>query len=114
MGQNTAPERPPLMIGATEVGSCSFAGNLKSGELLTGTPLVVEQTTSELTITSKVINTAAVVINNKTVAVGQAVTFLVTGQVLATSKYTLLVTATTDSTPARVLPKKVIFLVVDE
>lgn len=114
MGQNTAPERPPLMVDATEIGACSFAGNLKSGELLTGTPLVVEQTTSDLTITDKVINTAAVTINHKTVAIGQAVTFLVTGQVLATGKYTLLVTATTDSTPARVLPRKIIFPVVDE
>ena len=114
MGMNTAPERPPLMVGATEVGAYSYAGNLRSGETLTGTPLVVEQTTSELTITNKAINDAEVVINHKTVAIGQAVTFLVTGQLLATRQYTILITATTDSTPARVLPKLAIFDVVDE
>ena len=54
------------------------------------------------------------VINNKTVAIGQAVTFLVSGQLEATGRYTILVTATTDSSPARVLPKRVIFNAVTE
>lgn len=79
----------------------SFADVVDSGELLTGTPTVAEQTSSDLTITNKVVNSAALTINNKTVAIGNAVQFKVVGHLLATLEYTIKITVLTDSSPAQ-------------
>lgn len=101
MARNTAPERPVSVVGNVEVCSVSVAGQLDSGELATGTPTVVEQTTSDLTITNVAVNTAALTISNKTVIVGNAIQFKVVDQVVANSPYTLKITFATDSTPAQ-------------
>ena len=54
------------------------SGRLRSGETLGGTPTVTPSSAG-LTITSVAVTAAAWTINGSTVAIGQAVTFLVTG-----------------------------------
>jgi len=109
MGVNTAPERPVAVPGETNAFAVSFAGVLDSGESLTGTPTVAEQTTSDLTIANVAVNTSALTINNQSVAVGAAVQFTVAGQLTANSPYTLKITAATDATPAQTKIKYVVF-----
>ena len=108
MGLNTAPERPVAVVGDTNTHSFSVANHLDSGELVTGSPDVVEVTTTDLTITNLAgtankgtVSTAALTINNVTVAIGKAIQFQVTGYVAATAEYTAKVTFTTDATPAQ-------------
>ena len=113
MPMNTAPERPVLVPGETRNFAVSFAGELDSGEVLTGTPTVAEQTTSDLTIENKAVNTAALTINGKTVAIGNAVQFKVSAQLaagseredesVATGTYKIKITVGTDATPAQTL-----------
>jgi len=85
----------------------SFAELLDTGELLTGTPTIVEVTTSDLTLGSKVVNTAALTILGESVAIGQAVQFSVSGGDASTKRYTIKITATTDSSPAQTLVRNV-------
>ncbi len=113
MGENTAPQRPRLTPNETRLFSVSFAGQLDSGELLTGTPLVTEETTSNLTITNKALNTAVLTVNDVEVAIGQAVQFLVTGQLVATGAYKIRVKCGTDATPAQTIEGFVDFDVED-
>jgi len=97
---NTAGEIPPFAVGETRIVSISFAGKLDTSELLTGTPTIVEQTTTDLTITSVAVNTTALTINNRTVPIGEAVQGKVVGMLeggSGTGSYTLLVTAATDA-----------------
>lgn len=110
MARNTAPERPVAVPGETNLCSVSLVGILDSGELATGTPTVTEVTTTDLTISNVVVNTAALTINSKTVAVGKAVQFKVIGQLVASSPYTLKITVATDSTPAQ---SKIVFVKLD-
>lgn len=78
----------------------SFARRLRTGELLTGTPTAVEQTTSALTISNVAKNAAAITVEGETVAINQGVQFKVSGGTAGTL-YTILVTCGTDATPAR-------------
>jgi len=113
MGSNTAPERPPLIVGETRNDRVSFKGNLDAGELLTGTPLVVEVTTTNLTLTSKAINTSTIAVGaDAAVLAGQAVQFTVAGQLAATGKYKIQITVTTDG--GQTLVKYVWLLVASE
>ena len=81
----------------------SFKDALDSGELLTGTPTIVEVTTSDLTLSDKVVNTAKLTIAGKSAAIGQAVQFKVLGGT-ADKTYTILITTSTDATPAQTFP----------
>lgn len=72
----------------------SFADLLVDSDTLTGTPTVVEQTTSDLTLTSKEVNSTAVTILGETVAASKAVTFLCAGGTAGTT-YTIRVTVST-------------------
>ena len=103
MSTNLAPERPSFPVGSIRLFSVSFVGQLDVGELLTGVPLVVEQTTTDLTISNKAVNTAALTINGKAVAIGQAVQCLVSGFLTSHRPYTIKVTCATNSTPAETL-----------
>ncbi len=80
----------------------SFAGKLDSGELLTGTPTITEITTSDLTFSSVGVNSAALTINGRSVAISEAVQFKVTGGT-ADRTYRIRVSATSDSSPAQTL-----------
>lgn len=101
MGQSTAPQKPYAVVGDVSNLAYSFASQLDSGELLTGTPAVVEQTTSDLAFANIAVNSAELTINDKTVAIGMAVQCKVSGQLVANTPYTLKVTVTTDATPAQ-------------
>ena len=78
----------------------SFIGRLDSGELLTGTPTVVEVTSTDLTISDVAVNTAQITVLGKTVATGQAVQFKVLGGA-ANTNYSIRITTVTDATPAQ-------------
>lgn len=84
---------------------------LDSGESMTGTPTVAEQTTSDLTITNEAVNTSTLTIKGNSVAAGRAVQFLVSGHLAANSPYKLKITVATDSTPAQTIVRHVQFLV---
>lgn len=102
MTTNTAPQIQCKTVSEIRNGAVSFVGKLDSGELLTGTPTVVEVTTSDLTISNVAVNTAALTINGLSVAIGQAVQFKVVGGI-ADTVYTLRTTAITDATPSQTL-----------
>lgn len=95
------PEVRDISAGATEVVSVDCIDFLDSGELLTGTPTITEDTTTDLTLSNKVVSTTALTINDRTVAIGKAVQFKVTGQVAGVT-YLVFVTCSTDATIARV------------
>ena len=86
--------------GATHTMKVDFTDSLKDGALLTGTPTVVEVTTSDLTLSNKAVNTAAVTIEGVTVAIGKAVLTTVAGGT-ANTTYTIKVTVSTDETAAQ-------------
>lgn len=111
MSQNTAPERPITAPGEMRNFAFSFAGVLDSGELLTGTPTAVEQTSSDLTISNVAVNTSALTINEQSVPIGEAVQGKIVGQLAAHSPYTINVTASTDATPAQRFVKSFVFRV---
>ena len=99
----TLPQRPAISVGDTEVVSVNYTDHLDAGESLTGTPTVVEVTTTDLTLGSKVVSTSTYVEadSGDTVAVGAAVQFTVAGGLVANSPYTIRITVGTDATPAR-------------
>jgi hypothetical protein len=101
----TDNEIPCRSAGSTRNAAFDFGddeGPLDSGELLTGTPTIVEVSTSALTISNKVVSTAELTINGRTVAIGEAVQCSVTGGTAGTT-YTIRVTVDTDSTPAQTI-----------
>ena len=63
----------------------SFDLELRSTELLTGTPTITEVTSSDLTITNKLVSASELSISGRTVAIGRAITFTVSGGVAKTS-----------------------------
>lgn len=107
------PQICTVRVGDVRSPVCSFALILESGELLTGTPLVAEKTTSDLTLTNKAVNTAPLVVNGLAAAIGQAVQFSMSGQNVANSPYIILVTASTDATPAQTFKKRELTVLVE-
>jgi hypothetical protein len=90
-----------------ELFSVDFQDCLDSSVTLTGTPTVAEVDgdddavkSPDLTIANIAVNTSALTIENRAVAVGEAIQFLVSGQQDGES-YRLKMTATTDTTPAQ-------------
>lgn len=112
MSELTAPQLPVVAVGDVWNGAVSFARQLDSGETLTGTPTVTEETTSDLTISNVAVSTSSLRINSTLVAAGTAVQFKVVGQTSGT--YTLKITATTTSTPAQTLVRYVKFMAKSE
>ena len=98
-----------LSVGDSEVAAIDYKDILDSGELLTGTPTVVEVTTTDLTLSNKVVNTVALTIDGRTCAIGKAVQFKVSGQLAAQGLYRVRVTVSTDATVARTFVRDVIF-----
>lgn len=97
-----------LSVGDSDLFAVSYVPYLDSGELLTGTPTIVEITTTDLTITNKAVSTTTLTIEGVAVLTGQAVQFLVAGM-LAGVTYTIKITVSTDSTPARTKVVDVVF-----
>ncbi len=77
----------------------SFAGKLDVGELLTGTPTIIDAATV-LTLSNKAVSTAELTINGATVPIGEALQFKVSGGVDGTT-YSIELKCATDSTPAQ-------------
>lgn len=97
---STAPQRYTKHASELVNVAVDMRGLLDTGELFTGTPTIVEVTTADLTLSSKAINTGAVVVNGQTCAAGEAVTFRAAGGVAGT-QYTIRITASTNATPAQ-------------
>ena len=106
----TAKERPTISVGDTEVISVNFTDLLDGSELLTGTPTVVEQTSSDLTIATVQVNTNTYTeaCSGDTVAVGAAVQCKVSGGTVANSPYRIRVTCSSDATIARTFVRDVL------
>ena len=79
----------------------SFDGWLDVGETITDTPRIVDED-NRLTLTNKTATTAVKVINGVSVAAGRAVTFTVSGQVVAYTPYTIKITIVTSAGATRV------------
>lgn len=97
---NTAAELRIKSASEVVAGKVSFVGKLEGTELLSGTPTVAEQGTSDLTLASPAVSTAALTISGATVAIGNAVTFTISGGTAGTT-YTILVQCGTDASNTR-------------
>lgn len=97
---STAPQRYEKHVSELVNVSVDMRGVLDSGELLTGTPTVLEVTTTDLTLSSKAVNSTTLTINGNTCVAGQAVTFRVAGGVAGTD-YVISITVGTNATPAQ-------------
>jgi len=102
----TAPKVRTKTVSEVRNVAVSFSGKLDSGELLTGTPVVTELTTSALTFSNEVVSTAILSIDDIDVPIGEAVQFKVTGG-LAGIDYTIQISSGTDSSPAQTLRGRV-------
>lgn len=100
----TLPQVHTVSAGATRLVRINCTRDLDSGASLTGTPTIVEVTTTALTLANKKVNTATYVEadTGDTVAVGKALEFTVTGGVAGTT-YTIRATCATNSSPAETL-----------
>lgn len=105
---HTAIEVPDKAVTEVLNAAVSFSGKLEAGESLTGTPTVVEETTSDLTLSSKSVSVAIINISGIDTPIGEAVQFSVQGGVAGTL-YTVNISCTTDASPAQTLRGKVTF-----
>jgi hypothetical protein len=124
---NTAPQVLYLMQGATDFVSVDFGesasgsnptGPLNPGEVLTGSVTVGDlfkpTGASALTISNSAVNSGNVYINGRTASAGEAVQFKVVASATQTKGlYKLLITVSSDSSPARTFKKVVRVMVVD-
>ena len=79
MTKTFAPQIPEMSVEGTENAVVSFDDALDAGEALTGTPLVVEETTTDLLLGDKQVNTAALTLEDGTVvAIGRGVQWSIT------------------------------------
>lgn len=97
-----APQRHKKTVSEARLVSVDMRGVLEAGELLTGTPTIVEVTTTDLTLTSKQVNTNPVTINGAVCVAGQAVQFKVAGGVAGTN-YVIRITVGTAGNPTQTL-----------
>lgn len=78
---DTAPQIYSIPPGKTKVVSVDMSPQMGDGETLSGAVTVEEANTSALTIGTPTVNTATLTINDKDVAIGQALQFTVMGNV---------------------------------
>jgi len=72
----TAPQIHKISVNEVRAIAVSMVKKLDSGETLSSPPTVVEVDTTEMTLSSKAVNTAAISINGATVSIGNAVQFI--------------------------------------
>jgi len=96
-----ASQRGEMSAGGTRNVAIDYTDKLDSGELLTGTPTIVEVTTNDLTLSNKVVSTGSLTILGATVAAGAAVQFKVVAGSGLLGTYTIRVTVSTDATVAQ-------------
>lgn len=98
------PQVHRLSVGATRIVRVNYTDDLDSAETL-ASPTVTGSSDLTLTTSDVVVNSASYVDDEgTTVAASKAVFFSVLGGSIAGSPYTLRVTASTNSSPAQVLP----------
>jgi len=113
MGILTCPNALELGVGETEIPAVSYEDVLETAETITGTPTVADEGSSAtLSITGVAASTGELTIENVVVAAGRALQFTVSGQVVASSPYALLMTTVT--TGGRTLKRRLILEVVVE
>lgn len=105
----TLQEERYVSAGAKRMVAVDFTKWLDGAAVLTGTPTVVEVTTSALTLANKAVSTTTLTINDRTVAVGKAVQFsVITPSDGAGTNYRVRVTVSSDGSPAEYEPIDVI------
>ena len=97
----TAAQKYEKAASETRLVTYSFDKVLEIGEQLTGTPTITEETTTDLTLSNKVVSTAALTILEKTVGIGRAVQFLVAGGSAGT--YGIQIIGVSDASPAQTI-----------
>ena len=102
-----APQRPTKRVSEILIAAVSFVGRLDVGEKLTGTPIVVELGSTDLTLSSKQVSTSILTINDKRVAIGHAVQFKVSAGIAGT-RYNIRLTAQTDAVPPQTVIGRII------
>ncbi len=115
MSDAIAPQRYSKTVSEVRLISLSFVGKLEAGELLSGTPTVTDNSGSpaELTLSNKAVNDAELTLNGRTVAIGQAVQFRVSGGTGGT-EYTIMASADSDSSPSQTLIGAIILDVIPD
>ena len=103
-----APQVYQIAASETRMVSVDFGPLLETGELLTGTPTLDEINSADLTLASGQVNTGALTIDGESVAIGEAVQFLVSGAQADTS-YVVRVTCGTDASLAQTITQHVRF-----
>jgi hypothetical protein len=93
-------QTPTISEGDVDIVAVDCSPYLDGGELLASVSQPVEQTTSDLTLANQSVSTTTLEILESEVAIGKALLFSVAGQ-QSGQQYTVRVTATTNSTPAR-------------
>jgi len=87
---------------AIRLASLGFIDELSSGELLTGTPIILEVDTTDLDLSSKAVNITTVTIDDVSHVAGQALQCLVTGGTAGTT-YEITWQCGTDASPAQTM-----------
>lgn len=104
MACNLADQRPCLTEGETQLCYVGFADELRDGELLTGTPTLADaNNTGDLTFANQGLNGSEADVSGVTHAASEAVVFKLSGFQASNAPYTLKITVSTDSSPARTL-----------
>lgn len=96
----TLVPRRTVSVGDVEMLAVDCHVWLDAGELLTGTPIITEVGTADLTVSNISVSTAELLVNERTVAIGEAVQAKLLGWV-EDVEYRIRITANTDATPPR-------------
>ena len=99
---NQSHQRPSKQVSEVVNVECDWRAMLNEDELLTGTPTITEVTSSDLTLSNKAVNTAALTILGEDVGISQETTFTITGG-SANTDYTVQIQTTTDASNAQTL-----------
>jgi len=103
---HTAPKIRTKTVSEVRNAAVNFSGKLDATELLTGTPVVSELTTSDLTFASEAVNTSTLTIDDVSAVAGEAVQFKVSGGVAGTD-YIIKISCDTNSGPVQTLHGRV-------
>jgi len=95
------------------VASIDLSSRLATAELLVGTPVITEITTSDLTISNQSVNTSILTVGGSDMAIGKAVLVKLSGWVESVI-YELSVSCTTDATPNQELVSHIRFRCIPE
>lgn len=105
----TLAQVPEISVGDTEAGAIDYTDLLDSGEA-GASVTITELTSTDLTLTNKAVSSGSLTILGNTVSTGKAVQWVVSGQSAtggpnSDGLYTLVVTLTTNASPARVIKR---------